>query len=353
MTTNQFKERNPLLGQIHNTENMQQHNNQKAQFDLIFDLHELTLNYEKTRPFIDYICAVVNLYGYLCLSSNQEAINLVGKTGLTDSHISLCIHKDKETLIIHEKLKTAYMFLARCMFIESDPIYSSIQNKNRCYVWDRIDIKVGGQKQLPEVVDDEKKYADLIQDDQYAGKTRKKFTALDDVANPMIMLTAEQDSMNTTVISLIQKSVFWFLNHGPEGVVGFFAHNSRRNFTAKSIETKLRALEVYLDTIYAIIQRDLVDDNFIDRSVFICTVCQFGALHFQLEKENRIPFVIKSNWVYQLMWVSKDIVQSAGSALIEDFNNSIECRALDIMNKVAFYKLNNQIKIYLQKFRQF
>jgi len=150
MTKNQFKESNPLLGQIHNTENMHQHNNQKAQFDLIFDLHELTLNYDaadsskSTRPFIDYICAVVNLYGYLCLSSNQEAINLVGKTGLTDSHISLCIHKDKETLIIHEKLKTAYMFLARCMFIESDPIYSSIQNKNRCYVWDRI--KVGGQK---------------------------------------------------------------------------------------------------------------------------------------------------------------------------------------------------------------
>tara|TARA_B110000285_G_C14947086_1_gene524877 strand:+ start:588 stop:731 length:144 start_codon:yes stop_codon:yes gene_type:complete len=43
MTKNQFKERNPLLGQIHNTENMQQHNNQKAQFDLIFDLHELTI----------------------------------------------------------------------------------------------------------------------------------------------------------------------------------------------------------------------------------------------------------------------------------------------------------------------
>jgi hypothetical protein len=44
---------------------------------------------------------------------------------------------------------------------------------------------------------------DLIEDDQYAGKTRKKFTALDDVTNPMIMLTAEQDSMNMQVILLI------------------------------------------------------------------------------------------------------------------------------------------------------
>jgi hypothetical protein len=85
------------------------------------------------------------------------------------------------------------------MFIENDPIYSSIQNKNRCYVWDRI--RVGGQRSNQQVGDDY--FVDLIEDDQYAGKTRKKFTTLDDLTNPMIMLTAEQDSLNMQVILLI------------------------------------------------------------------------------------------------------------------------------------------------------
>ena len=83
------------------------------------------------------------------------------------------------------------------MFIENDPIYSSVENKNRCYVWDRV------CKELQPKKVDESYFVDLVVDDQYAGKTKKKFTAKDDVNNSMIILTAEQDSLNMQVILLI------------------------------------------------------------------------------------------------------------------------------------------------------
>jgi|APSaa5957512535_1039671.scaffolds.fasta_scaffold163022_1 hypothetical protein len=71
------------------------------------------------------------------------------------------------------------------------------------------------------------------------------------------------------------------------------------------------------------------------------------------EKEIRVPFVVKSNWVYQLMWISKYVAQTTGNVVIEDFNIDIESRALDITSKISYYRLNYQMKTYLQKFRQF
>jgi hypothetical protein len=141
-----FLNDNPLLREIHDTGYMTQHNNQKAQYDLIFDLHSLTKKYyfnddskgRGIKLYLEYICAVVDLYSTMSLGSHTKCIDLLENVGLSESHISLVLHKDTKKLIIHEKFKASYCFLARSMFIENDAIVNHINDKNRCYVWDRI-----------------------------------------------------------------------------------------------------------------------------------------------------------------------------------------------------------------------
>jgi hypothetical protein len=69
-------ENNPILGQLVDNANRMERN--PNAYEMQFDLHELTKNYEsrgkETWPYIDYICAVVNLYATMCLSANTKAI---------------------------------------------------------------------------------------------------------------------------------------------------------------------------------------------------------------------------------------------------------------------------------------
>lgn len=83
----------------------------------------------------------------MCLGSNSHTIDLLNEVGLSESHISLILHKDTKELIVHEKFKTSYCYLARVMFIENDYIVNCIENKNRCYVWDRVKKKVENKDQ--------------------------------------------------------------------------------------------------------------------------------------------------------------------------------------------------------------
>ena len=74
-----FTDNNPLLGEIQDTGYMTQHNNQKAQYDLIFDVHSLTQRYndnDDTKSFgiklyVEYICSVVSLYANMSLGANH------------------------------------------------------------------------------------------------------------------------------------------------------------------------------------------------------------------------------------------------------------------------------------------
>lgn len=73
-------------------------------------MHELTKNVDakgrETSIYIDYICAVINLYSSVCLDSNLEVIrHVMRQTGLDESHILCVIANDNERLIIHEKFK--------------------------------------------------------------------------------------------------------------------------------------------------------------------------------------------------------------------------------------------------------
>ena len=106
----------------------------------------------------------------------NQAIDLLGNVGLTESHISLVLHKDSKSLIVHEKFKAAYCFLARTMYIENDAINSCIDKKNRCYVWDRIKKKI----EIKDQGFSQKDFNDLVVNDEYAGKTKTKVTQLDD-----------------------------------------------------------------------------------------------------------------------------------------------------------------------------
>ena len=107
-----FIEANPTLGEIQDNFNMQQKRERTKQYDPIFDLHELTKNYDlagvgpyNVVNYVHYICAVLNLYTHLCLSANLKAINLVIGAGIDESHILCCLAPDTSRSTIHEKLK--------------------------------------------------------------------------------------------------------------------------------------------------------------------------------------------------------------------------------------------------------
>jgi hypothetical protein len=74
----------------------------------------------------------------MCTGGNNDVIERLANVGLSESHVSLILHKDTKKLVVHEKFKAAYCYLARAIYIENDSIVSSIEKKNRCYVWDRI-----------------------------------------------------------------------------------------------------------------------------------------------------------------------------------------------------------------------
>jgi hypothetical protein len=237
---------------------MQQRN--QNQYELIFDLHELTRNFnakgKETWPYIEYICAVLNLYSHMCLSANTKAIKQMFEIGLNESHILLCIHRDTDRLIIHEKIKQQYMLLTRCMFIENDPISPNISNKNRCYIWEKL------AKKQPLANDDEIMDEDdikIIENDFYAGKAKQKLHQMDDPNNSMVVLRYEQESKDLALIRLIKNNVIWFLQEGPKGTADFFYQHSDRKFMPTQLKLKIKSLKVYLDTIYSLISEDCVD----------------------------------------------------------------------------------------------
>ena len=63
--------------------------------------------------------------------------------------------------------------------------------------------------------------------------------------------------------------------------------------------------------------------------------------------------MIRSNWVYMIMWISKDIVLTNRGTRLEKDNRIIESKVLDILDQLACDKLNSQVKTFLRKFRQF
>ena len=63
MWFDQFTNQNPYLG---SGDNFNVNQRQESQYELIFDMHELIKNIDvkgiETKIYIEYICAVINLY---------------------------------------------------------------------------------------------------------------------------------------------------------------------------------------------------------------------------------------------------------------------------------------------------
>lgn len=151
---------------------------------------------------------------------------------MDESHILCCTAKDNERLIIHEKLKQMYMQLAKALYISNDPISPGIQQKNRCYVWDRL----VEQDKLPRVDEEElfnensQENVNAIENDLYAGKKHKRTNQMNNPNNSMIVLRKEQEAKDLELIRLFKQQVVWFLQVGPQGTESFFYHHHKRNF---------------------------------------------------------------------------------------------------------------------------
>lgn len=109
-----------------------------------------------------------------------------------------------------------------------------------------------------------------------------------------------------------------------------------------------------MDAILALIQEDCVNKEFIEEIKLICQCALMGSIHFRSDEEERIPFIIKSNWVYILMWIAKEINLSGNqNRSIDNAIKSIECKILTIFEHTTNYQLNLQIQEFLKFFREF
>jgi hypothetical protein len=95
-------------------------------------------------------------------------------TGVDESLILCCISSDQKRLIIHEKLKQAFMFLTRVMYIQNEFIAPGIAEKNRCYVYSRL--KDTSKDNNGKVVEESMDSEYFVENDFYAGLDRKKKT---------------------------------------------------------------------------------------------------------------------------------------------------------------------------------
>lgn len=96
-------------------------------FDIIFDLSELSILERDqpgfVKPYIDYICAVLNLYAAICAGRNQLAIvALRDRIGLNLQMIlTIAESFTKELLPINANLKVAFLKLTRTFILENYP----------------------------------------------------------------------------------------------------------------------------------------------------------------------------------------------------------------------------------------
>jgi hypothetical protein len=127
-----FLDRNPILEELFRADvgDESQENS--------FTLEELCEHDKILMPYIDYVCAVVELYAHLCLNGNiNNNLTEVNKTGLSFNHAMAVLKSDK----LHIKLRNSYSFLIRVIFLDIEPFISIMNNYNRCYFWNSLDLR--------------------------------------------------------------------------------------------------------------------------------------------------------------------------------------------------------------------
>lgn len=120
----QFLEQNPSLEKHVNSElgTLEDGN-------YVFGLEDLS-GYELV---VDYIAALIELVASICLSRNNNAINLI----INNFEFSFKRILDLITNVrIHSKIRRYLLFLIRVLFVDVDPYLRYSEFSNRCYYWD-------------------------------------------------------------------------------------------------------------------------------------------------------------------------------------------------------------------------
>lgn len=78
------------------------------------------------------------------------------------------------------------------------------------------------------------------------------------------------------------------------------------------MKIKIKSLKIYLDAVYSLISEDCVDSEFIEKIIFVTQCVILGASYSSKEdEEEEVPSKeISSNWIYKMMWISKDIIHN-------------------------------------------
>jgi hypothetical protein len=70
--------------------------------------------------------------------------------------------------------------------------------------------------------------------------------------------------------------------------------------------------------------------------------------------EMKFPPIMKSTWVYILMWLCKDIIiKTLDNRQMKNAVRAIEMKVLAILDKICDYRLNLQVYKFLIMFRKF
>ena len=114
------------------------------------------------------------------------------------------------------------------------------------------------------------------------------------------------------MVQEIRDCVIWFLEKGQDDTNEFFHNHHKKTFILASMKIKIKSLKVYLDAVYSLISEDCVDTRFIDRILFITQCVILGASYNSIEDEKEeVPNeMILKNWIYKMMWISKDIIHN-------------------------------------------
>lgn len=78
------------------------------------------------------------------------------------------------------------------------------------------------------------------------------------------------------------------------------------------MKVKIKSLKIYLDAVYSLITEDCVDTTFIEKIIFVTQCVILGASYSSIddEKEEVPNEKIRENWIYKMMWISKDIIHN-------------------------------------------
>lgn len=78
------------------------------------------------------------------------------------------------------------------------------------------------------------------------------------------------------------------------------------------MKVKIKSLKIYLDAVYSLISEDCVDSSFIEKIIFVTQSVILGASYSSKEdEEDAVPNKeIRENWIYKMMWISKDIIHN-------------------------------------------